>query len=444
MTEQTSVSKQSHKRPLGSAEKLSPLDKKSRLPINTNNAVRNLHKEINMTTNEDIMEVLTSMRADLSKLPKMQKDISEINDSLREITQSLEFTQEQLADACEEISTLKARCDEFDDVKMQLQSLKLRNTELEQRITAQEVYSRRENLVVHGIRPREGNFENCFETAHSLFDMLGLPDFPLQRVHRLNNSRYRDDKFVPPLIIRFVCFQDKLAVLRNRSHLRGTRVFLKDDIPIEDEIKLDILRPTVKHLKSQDRTTTIVHGDQIRFRNKNYSVKNIANIPADLTKLGSKENDNVFAFSGETNPLSNLFHCNITVEGTVYPSAEHYYQSEKCKSLGKADIAEKVLNAELSRGAMLLGKSVNPPNEWYGEKGANIMKKVIAAKVNQVAKCKELLIAKRGKSFAEATRHRIWGTGVPIYSNETLNKDKWSGKNLLGSIYDDILKSIPP
>ena len=103
-----------------------------------------------------------------------------------------------------------------------------------------------------------------------------------------------------------------------------------------------------------------------------------------------------------------------------------------------------MLNAELSRGAMLLGKSVNPPNEWYGEKGANIMKKVIAAKVNQVAKCKELLIAKRGKSFAEATRHRIWGTGFPIYSNETLNKDKWSGKNLLGSIYDDILKSIPP
>ena len=43
----------------------------------------------------------------------------------------------------------------------------------------------------------------------------------------------------------------------------GTRVFLKDDIPIEDEIKYDILCPTVKHLKSQDHATTIVHEDQI-------------------------------------------------------------------------------------------------------------------------------------------------------------------------------------
>ena len=92
----------------------------------------------------------------------------------------------------------------------------------------------------------------------------------------------------------------------------------------------------------------------------------------------------------------------------MYQSAEHYYQSENCKSLDKADIAEKVLNPEQSRGAMLLGKSVNPPNEWYGEKGANRMKKVNTAKVKQVEKCKELLIAKLGKSFAEAARHRLF------------------------------------
>ena len=48
------------------------------------------------------------------------------------------------------------------------------------------------------------------------------------------------------------------------------------------------------------------------------------------------------------------------------------------------------------------------------------------------------MIATRGKYFAEVTRHRIWGTGVPIYSNETFKKDKWSGKNLIGWQTQDI------
>ena len=71
------------------------------------------------------------------------------------------------------------------------------------------------------------------------------------------------------------------------------------------------------------------------------------------------------------------------------------------------------------------------------------MTKVSRAKIDQIEKCRKFLVAKRGKMLGEATRHPVWGIGIPIRSPGVLNKHMWTGKNLLGKIYDDILKSIP-
>ena len=203
---------------------------------------------------------------------------------------------------------------------------------------------------------------------------------------------------------------------------------MKDDIPAELECKQTALRPIVNHLKPQDPAASIVNGDQIRFKGKNYNLKTITNIPADLSTIGIKENEKHVVFSGETCPLSNLYQCEITVDNVVYPSAEHFYQSEKCKSQGRSEVALKVLEAQTSREAMLAGKSVSVSDNWYDEKGAAIMTKVIRLKVDQIEKCRDLLLAKRGKMLG---------------ASSALNKDMWTGKNRLGKIYDDILLEIP-
>ena len=115
--------------------------------------------------------------------------------------------------------------------------------------------------------------------------------------NRASNSAHGK---IPPLIIRFISYQDKLAVLWNRSRLRGTQIYLKDDIPAELECKQTALRPIVNHLKPQDPAASIVNGDQIRFKGKNYNLKTITNIPADLSTIGIKENEKHVVFSGET------------------------------------------------------------------------------------------------------------------------------------------------
>ena len=56
--------------------------------------------------------------------------------------------------------------------------LKAKNSELEQLAVASEAFTRRENIVVEGLK--EMKYENCINVAHKLFSDLGLPQFPLQ------------------------------------------------------------------------------------------------------------------------------------------------------------------------------------------------------------------------------------------------------------------------
>ena len=56
-----------------------------------------------------------------------------MKNTLLEVTQSLELTQTELSAACEEILSLKARCDEYDGLQSHVQSMPLRQAQLEKK-----------------------------------------------------------------------------------------------------------------------------------------------------------------------------------------------------------------------------------------------------------------------------------------------------------------------
>ena len=210
---------------------------------------------------------------------------------------------------------------------------------------------------------------------------------------------------------------------------------------VDTECTQAILRPIAFHLKSIDPTTTVIK-EKIKFKGQLYGIKDIQKIPTDLTPVGMKEDDSNVLFCGETCPLSNLFECQIVIGNTEYKSSEHFYQSEKCKSLGKADIAQKVMEAKTPREAMLVGKAVRPPPGWVKVTGVDIMKAVIAEKAAQVPLFRQLLIKLQGKTLVESTVNRVWGNGVSLHSKDALNKHTWHGENLLGKVLSEIQKSL--
>lgn len=101
---------------------------------------------------------------------------------------------------------------------------------MEQRVNYQEDYSRRRNLRFSGVHEfSEG--ETWEQTAASvtkiLDEKLQLPKVELERAHRvgpMNPSRPRT------IVARFVKFGDREAALRNARKLKGSGIYINEDL----------------------------------------------------------------------------------------------------------------------------------------------------------------------------------------------------------------------
>jgi len=67
------------------------------------------------------------------------------------------------------------------------------------------------------------------------------------------------------------------------------------------------------------------------------------------------------------------------------------------------------------------------------------MKRVLRAKLATVPEFRNLLETHKDKTFAEATKHPIWGIGHSLGDNDSTDPAKWSGKNLMGKLLNEII-----
>ena len=217
--------------------------------------------ELNATDIKKELKKLNStqhvIQTEVSKISLIQDDVAELKDNLSEYKTSLEFSQNQLADACEEINDLKAQVTQIPLLKSEVDQLKAQNLQLEQKLTYMDEYSRRENLIVEGVPEKKG--ENCMEVIQEIFSRVGLDkSIQIQRCHRLYVKHNQVPNMARPLIVRFVCFQDKLAMLRKRDDLRRLGMTVRDDLPAKVDKSRAMLRPVLRYLKEKGETATLV------------------------------------------------------------------------------------------------------------------------------------------------------------------------------------------
>lgn len=144
--------------------------------------------------------------------------------------------------------------------------------------------------------------------------------------------------------------------------------------------------------------------------------------------------ENIVAFQGKDNPLSNFYPCEIKVFGEVHQSAEHAYQFTKAIRSGDMDAVKKIREANTALEAKRAGNTVKEPVEWETQK-VTVMEEIIQAKAEQVSKFRDRLDSSNSKTtFAEATFDVYWGTGLDITGTTGTNPSKWPGENKLGFV----------
>lgn len=202
-------------------------------------------------------------------LSQLNSRIKKAEETTAEVIKSLEFTQAELKETQSEVRVL--RQSEAEKSKT-IDNMKLQLSELEKRANYQEDYNRRLNLRFTGIEelPSGETWEETAKTITKLVEeKLQIPGVTLERAHRtgiVNHSRPRT------VIARFGKLSERDSVLRNARKLKGTGVYINEDLcPASQELKNSQI-PLMKKAREEGKiaffkfTKLIIkeRGDQVR------------------------------------------------------------------------------------------------------------------------------------------------------------------------------------
>lgn len=138
--------------------------------------------------------------------------------------------------------------------------------------------------------------------------------------------------------------------------------------------------------------------------------------------------------------LSQWWPAEFTVDGVVYPTAEHWMMAAKARLFDDAEGLAAVLAAKNPGAAKAAGRMVRGFDDarWVAAR-YDIVVAGTLAKFTQDARLGRFLRATGDRVLVEASPYdRIWGIGMAATNPDALRPVCWRGLNLLGFALMDV------
>ena len=132
--------------------------------------------------------------------------------------------------------------------------------------------------------------------------------------------------------------------------------------------------------------------------------------------------------------LSQWWPASFSIDGQIYPTAEHYMMAEKAKLFSDGQAYTNILAAPSPSKAKALGRKVRGFDEklWVAQRFAIVLRGT-TAKFEQNAELKDWLINTENLVIVEASPvDKVWGIGLAASDERALDPRTWRGLNLLG------------
>ena len=379
----------------------------------------------------------------------------ELIDLNKSITKRIDTVQNT---ADEALRIAKANSDNISTLQVQLQqsnaqseSIKSENIMLQRRCDDMEIYSRKKNLVIKGIRePETETDQQCIEAVQLFFkNQLKLNDELIQsirfvRCHRLGYKEHnRDDhKNNRPIIVRFVNFDDRQIVWKERFTLKNDRsFFINENYPRHIEYNRRKLLPlyTLAKKNHEYDGKVFLKGDRLIIKGDTFTVDSIENMPENVhpRKLCTVENEVALVSGGllsEFSFLSNYSPCDLNYEKKQFKTLEQCYGYIRAKHFNDVVVATKILKTNDPAEVKRLGYKVRGfrASEWNKVK-EDIMLKLLRMKFSRGNVLAEKLKATGTKQLAESGKDMFFSCGLPLMHPNVLDTTKW-GSNMLGKL----------
>ena len=392
------------------------------------------------------------------KIDGVNANINSIRD---DIMKKLEHAQ-KTADIAMNIATDAKRISEeyktkYEKIEHYCDDLEVENDKLKGRMNHLDNYSRRDNLVIGGLK--EGDTETpakCEELIRNFFiNKLKLEPDNVERIcfvrcHRLgrtygqqNNQATRRPR---QIIIRFQNFSERQIVWAARRHLDDRSLSINENFCAETEFKRRKLYPIFRLAKSIDkyRNNVSLVEDTLYLNNRPYYVGTIGNLPNDLhpERLCEKVNEHCMVFGGlfsEFSKHSNWSPSRFTFKEKDFVCLEQGYMYNKAVINNDPTTARKICYTSDPREIKRLGSSVTVANRntWNTVK-SNLMLELVRAKYTQNEDLKKLLLETGNRKLGETGRDSFFSIGLPLTHPDVLNSAKWKSENQLGKALETV------
>lgn len=424
-------------------EKVS-LDRISNLEKRADDEEKLSKREREFTRNE-----LTELKEKCAKLESQLSDhVMALNAKLGASEKSLEeirknpFTEVSGSDCISrgEWIRQKARADDFENrlvgIEGDLSSCKKTTNSLS-------IQLRKDNIIIDQFTELEG--ENVKDRLNLVLDLTLAPNdrraIVITKAFRLGNKRSEG----PPrkILVELKSGRDVMlekARIITKSGNNGKPYYINDDVPEAVKRRRNDIHKYVMFLREKKQTAEKA-GEDVIINGQRWKYGDLNNLPVGLRLVDSRTivHNGVVAFQSAISPLSNLYHCNLRINGMVFKSAEQSYQYAKCMHHNMPQKAYDIRREPDSHSNMAQGKGITEDADWR-ECKFRIMESILRHKAEQVPEFKQWLMETGSHKLVENSWSMVWGSAC-AFKSPSLWDGTYRGHNNLGRLLEKIRSS---
>lgn len=245
----------------------------------------------------------------------LNKRIDDQNTKLYDLQKSLEFSQEELRMAKNEIKICK---NEVKEQAQQLEECKIEIVSLNGQLAKHEDYSRRKNIRIDGMEEeKQENWEQTQNKVNKLMkEKMELENIQVEYAHRINKRS--NSKGPRTIIARLHHDTDKNKTLKNSHKLKGTKIFINEDL---SERTLNIRKEKLPELKAARSKGKIAYFDREKLiiREKRIEYQQQSKESSGVDDSNRRVSTLVNVFNSSPLPLEDRTSNSPSVIGTTSP-----------------------------------------------------------------------------------------------------------------------------
>lgn len=196
----------------------------------------------------------------------MNQRVDELMKEVQDLKISLQFTQK-------EVDELKVNCREYstecksnvDDIQKLAESLLI----LDAKANYLDGQCKQNNIVVEGIpeSPNEKWCESEEKVKQIIQEKLQLDQnkITLEKAHRIGRMRNGNSSRPRPVVVKFLKYKDKEAVLERAKYLKGSNIYLNEDFPENVRLRRKELMPELRAARERGEIAYLRYDKLITF-----------------------------------------------------------------------------------------------------------------------------------------------------------------------------------